>query len=68
MEHGARDGIRSAEAGPVGYSPEMSTLAEIGQAANLVTANESCVRRTAGRLHNEKLHEIRGRVCAFVSD
>ena len=21
-----------------------------------VTANESCVRRTAGRLHNEKLH------------
>ena len=33
----------------------------------LVTANESRVRRTAGCLHNEKLHEIRERVCAFVS-
>ena len=32
----------------------------------LVTANESCVRRTAGRLHDGKLHEIRERVCAFV--
>ena len=33
----------------------------------LVTANESCVRRTAGRLQDAKLREIRERVCAFVS-
>jgi mRNA interferase MazF len=32
----------------------------------LVTANESCVRRTAGRLDHAKLREIRDRVCAFV--
>ena len=32
----------------------------------LVTANESCVRRTAGRLQDAKLREIRERVCAFV--
>ena len=33
----------------------------------LVTANESCVRRTAGRLQDAKLREIRERVCVFVS-
>ncbi len=33
----------------------------------LVTANESCVRRTAGRLQDAKLQEIRERVCVFVS-
>lgn len=32
----------------------------------LVTANESCVRRTAGRLQDAKLQEICERVCAFV--
>ena len=32
----------------------------------LVTANESCVRRTTGRLQDAKLREIRERVCAFV--
>ena len=32
----------------------------------LVTANESCVRRKAGRLQDAKLHEIRDRVCTFV--
>jgi mRNA interferase MazF len=32
----------------------------------LVTANESCVRRTAGRLDEAKLREIRDRGCAFV--
>jgi mRNA interferase MazF len=32
----------------------------------LVTANESCVRRTAGRLQDAKLQEIRERVCVFV--
>lgn len=32
----------------------------------LVTANESCVRRVAGRLQEAKLHEIRERVCAFI--
>lgn len=32
----------------------------------LVTANKSCVRRTAGHLQDAKLSEIRDRVCAFV--
>lgn len=32
----------------------------------LVTANESCVRRKAGCLRDNKLREIRDRVCAFV--
>lgn len=33
----------------------------------LVTANESCVRRKAGCLRDNKVREIRDRVCAFVT-
>jgi len=33
----------------------------------LVTANESCVRRAAGRLQDAKPQEIRERACVFVS-
>ena len=32
----------------------------------LVTANESCVRRAAGRLQSAKLNQIRERVCATI--
>lgn len=32
----------------------------------VVTANESCVRRSVGRLKTEKLNHIRERVCSII--
>jgi len=34
----------------------------------LATANDSCVRRVAGNLRAEKLHQIRERVCAAIRE
>jgi mRNA interferase MazF len=34
----------------------------------IVTANESCVRRAAGKLLPHKLHEIREHVCAVIRE
>jgi mRNA interferase MazF len=67
--------ITSQAAGHLEAVPILQTDFELGsqlQRASfalphrVVTANDSCVRRAVCRLKQEKLNQIRERVCAFI--
>ena len=56
--------VRIADFEPGGMLPHDS----FALPHRIVTANESCVRRVAGKLQPRKLHEIRERVCAAIRE
>ncbi|MBC7365358.1 MAG: type II toxin-antitoxin system PemK/MazF family toxin [Undibacterium sp.] len=54
--------IQAGDFGPGGALPHDS----FALPHRVVTANESCVRRSVGRLSPGKLNQVRGQVCAVI--
>ena len=60
--HPAAIAIQAADFGPGGTLPHDS----FALSHRVVTANESCVRRSVGRVSSAKLNQVREQVCAVI--
>lgn len=54
--------------GPADFASGGLPLTSFALPHRVVTANETCARRAAGRLKAEKLHELREAVCAVIRE